>query len=77
MSSNEQNQDILQQEGKNFSGKTLKRHDSLELESSKVPGVKKVITIIDSYFYCLRTKLIRIHTRKFHIEGLNTLYQYL
>nr|XP_019071170.1 potassium transporter 5-like [Solanum lycopersicum] len=43
MSSNEQNQDILQQEGKFFSGKTLKRHDSLELESSKVPGVKKAL----------------------------------
>ncbi|XP_006359444.1 potassium transporter 5-like [Solanum tuberosum] len=44
MSGNEQNQDILQQlKGKKLSGKTLKRHDSLELESSKVPVTKKAL----------------------------------
>ncbi|KAM3356123.1 potassium transporter 5-like isoform X1 [Capsicum galapagoense] len=44
MSGNEQNQDVLQQQlkGKKLSGETLKRYDSLDLESSKIPEAKKV-----------------------------------
>lgn len=47
MSGNEQNQEILQQKlkGKKLSSKTLKRDDSLNLESRKVTEVKKVITL--------------------------------
>ncbi|MCD7456621.1 hypothetical protein HAX54_032401 [Datura stramonium] len=43
MSSDEQNQEVLQQQlkGKKLSSETLKPHDSLDLESSNVPGVKK------------------------------------
>lgn len=46
MSGNEQNQDVLPQQlkGKKLSGEKLKRYDSLELESSKVPEAKKVTT---------------------------------
>ncbi|XP_060181388.1 potassium transporter 5-like [Lycium barbarum] len=45
MSGNEQNQDIHQQQlkGKKLSCETLKRYDSLDLESSKVPEAKKAL----------------------------------
>ncbi|KAH0641200.1 hypothetical protein KY285_037786 [Solanum tuberosum] len=45
MSSNEQNQEVPQHQlnGKKLSGNSLKRYDSLDLESSKVPGAKKAL----------------------------------
>ncbi|KAK4355692.1 hypothetical protein RND71_024663 [Anisodus tanguticus] len=45
MSGNEQNQDALQQElkGKKLSSETLKRYDSLDLESSRFPQAKKAL----------------------------------
>ncbi|KAG5587666.1 hypothetical protein H5410_048100 [Solanum commersonii] len=46
MSSNEQNQEVPQYQlnnGKKLSGNSLKRYDSLDLESSKVPGAKKAL----------------------------------
>lgn len=47
MSGDEQNQDVLQQQlkGKKLSGEKLKRYDSLDLESSRVPDAKKVIIL--------------------------------
>lgn len=46
MSSTERNQEVprYQLNGKELSGNSLKRYDSLDLESSKVPGTKKVLT---------------------------------
>ncbi|WMV47589.1 hypothetical protein MTR67_040974 [Solanum verrucosum] len=45
MSSNEQNQEVPEHQlnGKKLSGNSLKRYDSLDLESSKVPGAKKAL----------------------------------
>ncbi|OIT36238.1 PREDICTED: potassium transporter 5-like [Nicotiana attenuata] len=45
MSGDEQNQDVLQQQlkGKKLSGEKLKRYDSLDLESSRVPDAKKAL----------------------------------
>lgn len=72
MTSNEQNQEVVQHQlkGKKHSSKTLKRYDSLDLESSKIPDAKKAREFYVFILFltgCVVPSL-KIHAKKFHIE---------